>query len=237
MASEDRQELFNDNLELEEVPSLGGTLLNNRVLVEVDQLRYETTKTKSGLELYIDDTHILHQYTVRHGIVAQLPKRLTFWEEDKESGLAWRTEMEIEVGDTVWFTGMSSHSGEKLSFKGKKYILIHYQDLYVAKRGNKVIPLNSNILLEPIKETVKALSYEKVIDRTTVAKIAFIGRLNTEYEFEDREDDEDLETGMTVFIKDMVPRWLEMEPYLHFDGNRYMVCQNYEIRGYIKNKK
>lgn len=192
MASEDRQELFNDNLELEEVSSLGGALLNNRVLVEVDQLRYETTKTKSGLELYVDDTHVLHQYTVRHGVVAKLPEKLMFWDEDKESGLPWRTEMEIEVGDAVWFTGMSSHSGEKLSFKGKKYILIPYQDLYVAKRGEQVIPLNSNILLEPISKTVKALAYEKVSDSATVAKIDFIGRLNTEYEFEDRQDDEDL---------------------------------------------
>lgn len=234
--SEDRKDLFKDHLEVVEVNSIDGVLYNNRVLVEVDEYMYNKIKTESGIEFLVDNTHQIPIFVVRSGKIAKLPDRLICWKED-DSSMAWVTEIEAEVGDDVWFYGMAAHSGEKLTSKGKKYVIMSYEDLYVAKRGDKVICLNGNVLLRPIIKTYKALSYEKQYIDPDWAEIAYIGSINKEYEFEYREDDDRLKQGMKVCISGLVARRMELPPYLKFDGKEYIVCQNNEILGFLEDEQ
>lgn len=225
-------ELFQDRLQTEEIQTLDGVLHNNKVLVEVDGFIYDTLETKSGLRLWIDNSEQVGQHVVRHGRVVKVPNRLWFWDENK-IGMTWRTEIEICVDDTVWFYAITSFDAEKLSFKGRKFILLNYEDLYVAKRNNEVICLNGNVLLEPLYRTVKALSYTQTMLDATRAKIAFIGSINTQYDQDIKEDDPDLKQGMVVLLSGQQPRFMEDKKHLFFDGREYIVVQNQEIIGYL----
>lgn len=231
--SEDSHDLFKDHLEVAKIETIDGFLFNNKVIVEVKEFMYDKIKTNNGFELFVDNTHLIHQYAVRSGKIAKIPEKLECWKENKDS-MAWDTEIEAEVGDNVWFYAMAAHSGEKLLSQGKKYVIMSYEDLYVAKRGDRVICLNGNVLLKPIIIHEKALSYSSEYVDPNYAIIAHIGSINKEYETEYREDDSRLKEGMKVCISCIIPRRLEMPPYLDFDGQEYIVAQNYEILGFLQ---
>ena len=224
--------VFQDRLYDDEIESLEGILLNNFLLIEVEDFVYEKLDLKSGLELWVDNTEQTHQYVVRHGKVTRLPDKFKFWETDKR-GMQWKTDMQVKVGDIVWFYAITSHSSEKLIYEGRKFLLINYEDLYVAKRGEDIIMLNGNVLLTPIYKTVKALAYEKQELDTTKAVIYKTGKINSEYKDENVQDDPILKEGMTVLLMGMAVRFLELEPYLFFDSKKYIVCQNNEIKAYL----
>ena len=231
--SDDTKDLFKDHMFVVDVYSLNGVLLNNRVIVEVETFMYDQIKTESGFQLWVDNTFEISNFAVRSGKIAKLPEKLECWKDDKDS-MAWETEIEAKVGDDVWFYAMAAHSGEKLLFQGKKYVIMSYEDLYVAKRGDKVVCLNGNVLLKPIIRHEKALSYSSEYIDPDYAIVAHIGSINKEYETEYREDDNRLKEGMKVCISGIIPRRLEMPPYLDFDGQEYIVCQNYEILGFLQ---
>lgn len=233
--STDSKDLFKDNLDFFELDSLDGDLWNNRVIIEVDSFMHDKIQTKSGLELYTDYTYEISTHGVRSGIVAKIPKRLVFWDED-ETGMYWKTTIEAEVGDRVWTYGMAIHSGEKIKCNGKLYVVVSYADLYVAKKPNEdVVCLNGNVLLKPKIKTVEALSFNKQQVDPDFAEIAYIGSKNECYEADYREDDENLKQGMTVCISGIIPRRLEIKPFLSFEGEQeFIVCQNYEIQGWLE---
>ena len=232
--STDTSDLFKDHLDYVELESLDGELWNNRVLVEIETIMHDKIKTKTGFELFADNTYDIGSYAIRSGKIAKLPKKLTFWDEDKQNGIPWRTTIEAEVGDDVWFYGMSAHSGEKVKCNDKLYVFINYADLYVCKKQNgSVVCLNGNVLLKPQIKAVKALSFEKEHIDPDWAKVAYICSRNTEYEAEYRADDENLKVGQKVSISGIILRRLEIKPFLNFDGNEYIVCQNYEIQGWL----
>jgi co-chaperonin GroES (HSP10) len=224
--------VFQDRLFTDDITSIDGKLKNNHLLIEVEEYVYENLTLKSGLKLFIDNTEQVHNYIVRHGKVVRVPDKLTFWDTDK-TGITWKTTMDVKVGDVVWFYGITSHSSEKITFEGKKYIFVRYDDLYIAKRDNDIICLNGNVLMKPLYKTVKALAYEKEEVDTVFAEIYKVGKINLSYQNETMMDDPDLRVGMKAFIFGMAVRYLEMKPYLFLDGNQYLVCQNNEIKAYI----
>jgi len=224
--------VFQDRLFTDEITSIDGKLMNNFLLIEVDDFIYDQLTTKSGIKFWMDNTEQTHNYIVRHGKVARIPDKLTFWDTDK-TGMEWKTSMDVKVGDMVWFYGITSHSSEKLTFEGKKYIFVRYDDLYVAKRGEDIICLNANVLMKPLLKTVNVLSYEKEEFDTMFAEIYKVGKINSSYRNENTVDDPDLKAGMKAIILGIASRFLEMKPYLFLDGNQYLVCQNNEIKAYV----
>jgi hypothetical protein len=225
-------DVFRDRLVGVSVNSIVGDLLNNRVLIEVDSYIEDQVETKSGLSLYVDNTYTVADYIVRHGVVVKAPTKLSSW-KDNDSAMTWITDIEIESGDEVWFYGMMAHSAEKLTFEGRKFLLLSYDDLYVAKRKEQVVCLNANVLLEPIQTSSKVLSVEVEHIDPLLAKVAYIGHINTEYEDENIADDPTIKKGNLVLLSGVNVRYLERKPYLFFDGKEYMVCQNNEIRGFL----
>jgi len=231
----DTSTLWKDNLDFIELDGLDGELCNNRVVIELDSIMHEKIKTKTGLDLWVDNTYEIGTHSVRSGTIAKLPNRLIFWDEDDQNGLYWKTTIEAEVGNRVWASGMAIHSGEKIKIKDKLFVIVSYADLYVAKKQNGVVVcLNGNVLLKPILRTFKALSFERRYIDPDFAFVAYIGRNNTEYEADYMEDDPNIKQNMKVVISGIIPRRLEIAPYLEFDGdNEYLVCQAYEIQGWL----
>ena len=123
--------------------------------------------------------------------------------------------------------------GEKLVCENKKYVLINYQDIFVAKRNEEVIPVNGNVIMEIIDKTESALSYKKETVDTDWAILRYVGKTNKSYESEFQQDSEELKEGMTVCITGIPMRKLELAPYLTFGDKEYLVCQNHEINGYL----
>ena len=225
-------EVFEDRLLGEQVDRIDGKLLNNTIVVEVED--FINSSIKAGdLSLWADNSYQPHEFVVRHGTVVNQPTKLVFWEDDDINGIRWRTELQTQIGDEVWFFGMGAHAAEKLTFEGRKFILLNYADLYVAKRGDEVICLNGNILLEPIYSHLKVLSYEKNDLDRLYAKVAYTGLKNTEYAESFRYDD-DIPVGSTAIMSGDPYRYLELDPYFDFDGKKYIVAQNYEIRGWLE---
>ncbi|HEX9826280.1 MAG TPA: hypothetical protein VGA80_06745 [Flavobacteriaceae bacterium] len=231
------ESIWKNHLDTVEIETLDGICVNNFVLVEVEDFLHdrllfsdEYNKNKS---IYVDNSHLPFKYITRHGKVISLPEKLIYWYENKRIGIAWQTNLDIKVGDEVWYYGLMGHTAEKVTYQGRKFILINYEDLYVAKRGDEVIPLNGNVLLELLYKPVGGLSIKEREVDPYWAKVAYIGLKNTLYESSSKEDDDRIKKGAKVLISGIPLRKMEMEPFLDFDGKEYYICQNCEINGYL----
>jgi len=87
--------------------------------------------------------------------VYKVPKALYFNPDDPLS-MDWETEMELQVGDMVWFSIMESKNSPEILCEKTLYKSIPYADMYVAKRRGwafNVVNLPSHI--SP-KDVIKA---------------------------------------------------------------------------------
>ena len=53
--STDTSDLWKDNLDYVELESLDGELWNNRVIIELSSVMHDKVKTKTGIELFVDN--------------------------------------------------------------------------------------------------------------------------------------------------------------------------------------
>lgn len=225
-------EIWQDFLGTVKVENVECKLYNNNILVEVENYVNDEMKLKQ-IMLKVDNTFSPYKYIVRTGVVTGLPYKLESWKENPDSGLMWETENQLREGDRIWFYGSAMMGGEKLICGDKKYVLINYQDIFVAKRNEEVIPVNGNVIMEIIDKTESALAYKKEVVDTDWAIIKYVGKTNKSYESEFQQDSEELKEGMTVCITGIPMRKLELAPYLTFGDKEYLVCQNHEINGYL----
>jgi hypothetical protein len=191
-----------------------GLVPSNYVLCET-YYTSEGAKTKAGIIygvntdlIYADadnpDDHTSHAADMAEVslIVTKLPQKLYFNPDDPNNSMPWETEMELQVGDVVWTDIMETSNAITLVCEGKMYKLLPYQDLYCAKREDKVIMLNGYILCEQVKK--KAISELDVtscdlIDPTK-GIVAYLGNSNKRYLQEDYVDFEDLRVGDEVLL-------------------------------------
>jgi len=102
----------------------------------------KTDTLKSGL--YIDTTYKPEHHVEIINEVIAVPDRLSFKE--------WETEMELKVGDQVWVNYLSIMKGERVMVGDKTYILVPYEKIILAKRGDDIVMLNGYVLIEPVLE-------------------------------------------------------------------------------------
>lgn len=118
---------------------------DGRVLVLVEE--FETTKLGSiHINPVADETRTT--LAARSGVVIKVPVN----PDIEQMAYDFKGEMEIEVGDKVWWS--SNAAGNLLLLKenarfeveGKEYIVIPYPEIYLAKRGEKMIALNDRCM-------------------------------------------------------------------------------------------
>ncbi len=210
-------------------------LMYNYVIVEYDPT--QNHKTHSGI--YAPISSIKHDvaadYVPRVGKIFKLPKSLYFNKKDMAYSMRWKTDIELQEGDTVWMNHMTVQDYQ-FHFKGKEYKLIKYEDIVCAKRGDQVIMINGYVLCKPTIEKKKALLYEKETTVVQQAEVEYLGKPISEYQDPRRHDPEGIEVGdIVVFDKKQVAkvRYLEADYFLRFDGKPHIVVQRYMMAGVL----
>lgn len=193
--------------------------------------------------------------------VYKVPQKL-FFDPDDSKSMDWDCEMELQVGDLVWFSVLESKNAQEIFCEGQLYRSIPYADCYVAKRKvpirsrkidigdgwykkqfkakEKIICLNGFVLCKPCY--MPQISPLDAISDTLIDKsrgiVAFMGKPVKSYLRPEYCDIPNLEIGDEVVFEPRAPLfYLERLASLsRFDnGNRYWVVLRRRII-FVNNK-
>lgn len=132
----------------------------------------------------VNTSYELAMHTPRYGELVCNPERLYFG----IGGMSWETSIQTQVGDTVWFNYLiclmalgrlanpvSKSDEENYVICGDDiYVILPYEGLVVAKRGEQVICLNGYVMGIQIKEEQSdILKMDKV--KTGKVKLTHVG--------------------------------------------------------------
>lgn len=120
----------------------------------------------NGLKLFYDTYFEETKNAPSTGIVLAVPEKLRYSEKQGDPSLDFDTDMELEIGDTVIFNYLTQqHVKSEGAYDGDGNYFIHYDKIFVALRGEKVICLNGYVVVEPtqtvIASTLKLPTYLK----------------------------------------------------------------------------
>jgi len=220
---------------------LTGKLLPNQILIK---LRIQNDTIANG-KLWIDRVFAEMEHTDIIGDVIQLPDRMFI--RDPDMNIIERP-IELMVGDTVYMFYLAvqqalkqqrrehivyNPEGRVIMDNGETYLIINFpNNVFMALRGEKVIPVNDYVLIEPshkelsqIEEKAKksgiaipdsVISHWK--DNTNWGIIRYAGQnlsqSDTGY------SDEDLKPGKEVYIRKFADIPLEYELHRTFEPER-----------------
>lgn len=143
------------------IDSLPTGMVNNNVLVGVEDT-FEGFQTKGGIHLVNltepDSWADSHQYNIsefvmRHGKVMLTPKSIT------RGSFTYDTDVELEVGDTIWWNLISFQNHIPLIYKKQLLLMVDYHEILARKRGDVITPINGMGLFTPVEKSRTALSY------------------------------------------------------------------------------
>lgn len=129
----------------------------NYVLIEVPLERHESVKMGNGEELYLDSTYEPEKHARNYGTVLKVPDRLKYsGVKGDEYSLEYDADMDLEVGDIAYFHYLESAKavkrGQVFEVDGKRAVMIRYDRIFFARRGDELVMANGWILVEPIYE-------------------------------------------------------------------------------------
>jgi len=231
---------------------------NNYVLVKLDVLNKQR-ETKTGIRMtsgkednVLDNTDVFHQID-RYGEVVGLPAYLNFG-AGYLKGLEWDSDLEVKLGDVVWFRQVEGNMADRFEVGGKFYKRIKYDQLTVAKRGSEVIALNGHVLMEQIfpKESLFIINPNPKSDKKR-GKVKYIGTANRHYQsnygwfgsevrkVKDWEDVPMVKKGDVVHYDmakgvDVDEIFLESD-YINTFGEKLKICQQRHINCIIMEDK
>jgi hypothetical protein len=221
-----------------------GRIPQNHVLLEMTYTT-EGIKSKGGViigvgrDLEYEDETTTHaaDLTEIWGIVAKLPDEL-YYKRDDPNSMPWDCDMELQVGDIVWFNTIESRNAVEIVCEGKLYKIIPWQDCYCAKRGKEVIMLNGYVLCEQVYTyNDSPLALKNETEDKTRGIVRYIGKCNREYQNQNYIDFQDLRVGDEVLYNPNTPLFkLERTTALStFNGNKlYNVVQRRRIAMVLK---
>lgn len=196
----------------------------------------ENNITIGDMKLYIDHTFEPQDHVSCKGIVTVVPERLPF-DKTIMPSMEWKTDIEVQVGDTVW---MDYHA--VLLALGKSFdeaqeseeplfdddgVYIKYQDLFMAQRDEEFIMLNGYVLisLESQKMPDTSLIIHdriKSLKSKRIGKVVKVGNKNTDY-LHDNYVDGDVNVGDHVVFMDYANRKLEQDLYKSLGEDLHVV--------------
>jgi co-chaperonin GroES (HSP10) len=130
----------------EQVDSVDLVHNSNKVLIKIEERNIEK-KTDSGIIMVAqtDTDYNPAVHSDRYGVVYAVPPSLRF--DKSPLGMMWKTEVELRVGDEVWFDYINSENCVVLECDdGNDYKMIDYENIYVAKVDGQLLPINGYCL-------------------------------------------------------------------------------------------
>jgi hypothetical protein len=173
----------------------------------------------------------------RYGTVAVVPEKLVFG----VGGMGWKTDMEVQAGDTVWFNYLIclmalgkllnphyTNPEKNYIIVGEDiYVILPYEGLIVAKRGGDVICLNSYVIGEQQYEAQSNIIITEP-KKTGWVKVLHFGNPVTEY-FNDSVETEDISVNDIVLINKKLAEKLENGLTNTFDKRELIFFQRRQI--------
>lgn len=160
------------------------TLTGNYILVRPDPGN-DKVILKSGVVLFLDTSFQKEHHAVTCGTVIKIPKALTYFQDNGLFNLDYFTTQELKMGDRIIFHYLQASENIKQSryieCDGEVFFLIHYDKIFCALRGDDVVPINGNVIVEAEKEKVEFSSGLIVPDimrgrkSETIGTIRYIG--------------------------------------------------------------
>jgi co-chaperonin GroES (HSP10) len=208
-------------------------------LIIVKDLEFFISTSKESVEALDQSAHL-----DRYGIVRKIPDKLDCKKMD------WETEIEIQVGDMVWFDYHSAHHCPIIQVEDKKYRVLEYYNLIVAKRNwlwtlnikiqkkvsfnPEIIPLNGYCLFEEISELPKTkliIPFQHIDKKIGIVK--FIGNKNKSYKNKKKFDDMDFKVEDKVIFRNEVNNLLENSMHRIFSDGDLRYNQRTDVLGIL----
>jgi co-chaperonin GroES (HSP10) len=202
-----------------EVDSVDLVRNGNKVLVKIAERNTEA-KTDSGIILIssTDTDWNPAVHSDRYGIVYRVPPNLKF--DHTPFSMTWETTIEIEEGDEVWFDFMNSENCIVIECDdGFEYKLLDYENLYVARRGNQIIPLNGYCLFgyDEVEEVKNGVIRPYAETDKKFGNVLYTANPNTAYQTKMFSDHIDIEVGDRVMFGHRAHHYfMEDEQYQKF---------------------
>lgn len=179
-------------------------------------------------------------FTGSRAIVVKVPSKLYYniegyWKKD--GSMPYKTDMEVKVGDEVWFEylcAIVAYKDSKTNFiaevEGEKYIFIKYEFLTCKRVDGVLIGLNGNIILDPIYEKPKSVfEYEKKkpTRRCIIAAIStpLQGYAHLGANEGLQPETNELEVGMEVVVRGKMKQHNEGLPYPKVEPEAFSVLK------------
>jgi len=209
---------------------------SNIVIIHVPH-KNEDTKTDGGIYVVGDQDFKPHFHAERWGYVYKTCDSL-FYDYSVMDSLPWGTEIEVEVGDKVWFDFREALYAYTYECEGEWYKILNYEFLRVAQQDDgTIVPLNGYILFEEYEEPKEStiLLEDKKDDRYAVAK--YVGRPNSEYSLRVYNDNIEVNDEDHVLFEDDT-HCFPLESGLHneFSDRKYVLQQRKRILGVVDEK-
>lgn len=226
-----------EKISREELESIQIPPGSNVVIVHVPH-KNEDTVTTSGIYIVADQDFKPAEHAERWGYIYKLPPSLVF-ERGNPNTMSWKTEIEVEIGDKVWFDFRQALYATTYVVDGEWYKVMDYEFLHLAYRedDDTVIPLNGYLLMReyrPPKESDLLLDPD--VDKQ-YAVVVKAGSKNKEYILDFWNDDIDVCDGDHVMFEVKTSCFpLEAQLHREFGDDKYILQQRKRVIAVVNEK-
>jgi hypothetical protein len=180
---------------------------------------------------YVDTKFNPSRFVPRYGIVHSLPHVLT------NSSFTWTPNMEVEIGDTVWFGAMPSvlatgteeggdSNAKCLVCNGELYLCVDYHHLIIAKRGESMFALNGLLITKPVEPDRTHITTEE--EQDDVFQVVYSGKNNVSYIYGNEISQFDIVAGTRIITEKYCNIPIEFEVGATLEKMYY--CHRHEVR-------
>ncbi len=218
----------------------------NKVLIRPSE-EHQGVITSNGNSLLIDTSYELNNHAVMSGVVVALPEHLLYSRDrhGEVDSVECDAEMELQIGDTVWFHHNLIENcvdNEEVIKDDSGYLVSgNYDMLYMAKRGEEIIPINGWCLVEPVSDEIsnKILLPDNLIRQHSLKKgrVAYVGEPVREYrdETDFRDDEVKISAGDLIIFLPYSDIPIEYDLHASIDGRqRFYRMQRRDILAVIE---
>ena len=202
---------------------------SNIVIVHIPH-QNKDTKTDAGIYVAGDQDFKPNMHAERWGYIYKICSSL-FYDYSVADSLPWRTEIEAEVGDKVWFDFREALYAYTYECDGDWYKILNYEFLHLVQQDDgTIVPLNGYILFE---EYEKPKESELLLDNKKDSRFAiarYVGKPNGDYSLSVYDDEIEVYEGEHVLFEDNT-NCFPLESGLHneFSDKKYVLQQRKRI--------